>query len=147
MAKGLEDNNFNADHWIFNLDDISEPSIDAVQSYFRSFKHMDLNSHIYALTAIGNMSFLFEVYKTHSSANMTISQLCKFNRDFNKAEQINRNQIWIRRKNLTGIMLKVGIMDGSSFITINNGVIDFEKMTAMFKIFTMQYQINNMNMF
>ena len=110
MAKGLEDNNFIADHWIFNLDDISEPSIDAVQSYFRSFKHMDLNSHIYALTAIGNMSFLFEVYKTHSSANMTISQLCKF-------------------------------------ITINNGVIDFEKMTAMFKIFTMQYQINTMNMF
>ena len=109
--------------WLFNLTSFSGPSIEAIQNYFSNFGPLDLNSHMYALTALGNKSILFEVYKTQPNANMTISQLCRVLNDLNRTEEINRDSIWQRRTNLTGLKLKVGFIEGSLLVSTSTGVI------------------------
>jgi hypothetical protein len=112
---------------LFNLAVFSGQSIDVIQNYFSNFEQLNMNSHIYGLTELGNKILLSEVYKTHPNADMTISKLCSLTNDLNKTEGINRDSIWKRRKNLTGLKLKVGFIEGSMLVTSSPGVIISQK--------------------
>ena len=122
LTQALRDNKFDSDHWIFDFNIIAEPSNNVIQSYFSNFIHLDLNLHIYALTANGNKNTLFEVYKTHPSANLTISQVCTVDRNLNKADQISTDYIRKRGNNLNGVRLKVGFIAASPLVSGKNEV-------------------------
>ena len=55
---------------------------------------------------------VFEVYRKMPQLNLTISLLCNLT---DKVEYLNKNDIWMRRKDLSGAHLKIGYFPDLSF--------------------------------
>jgi len=94
-----------------------------IRKYFTLFDHLDLKSRVYVLAERENHIFLFEVYKSHFNANLTVTQLCKMDRVSNTIEYLNPDIIWGRRKKLNGLTLKVGLMEDNILMYDGNKVI------------------------
>lgn len=94
-----------------------------IRKYFTLFDRLDLKSRVYVLAERENHIFLFEVYKSHFNANLTVTQLCKMDRVSNTIEYLNPDIIWGRRKKLNGVTLKVGLMEDNILMYDGNKVI------------------------
>ena len=92
--------------------------------YFESFgTAISLVSQIYAFVSTKNASLVFEIYKKMPSMNLTVTLLCEINNGDGKIEHININNVWIRRKDLSGVHLKVGCIDNNPLISTKDTVI------------------------
>ncbi len=107
-------------HWmlIFNISSgTSNNSLaEIIGHYFSNFDRLDLKSQVYVLAVSEENGILFEVYKTHFRANLTITQLCKMNKNLNKIEYLNTDFVWARRKKLNGVTFKVGFTKESILV-------------------------------
>ena len=83
---------------------------DTIEEEFLIFKSIAYNSRVYVQVVTKERLFLFEVYKVTQNSTLTISMLCQMNLEPLKVEFLNDRNIWQRRKNLTGVNLKIGIM-------------------------------------
>jgi hypothetical protein len=86
-----------------------------VSEYFKSFHKIALDSSIYILIDTKNYVFLYEVYRKMPNANVTVSLLCKFNQISNNVEFFFGNNVLFRRRDLTGVHLKIGYLTNMSF--------------------------------
>jgi len=104
--------------WLFNFRlNLTENSTSLIDEYFRGFQNILLNSRIYVTTESVNNSYnLFEVYRKISGMNLTVQLLCKQDGSENSIDRLNTKGIWTRRKNLTGVHLKIGYIPSDSFI-------------------------------
>ncbi len=110
----------------FNMN-VSEPFLKSfLSNYFKSFTKIALNSRIY-IFCYSEMVLMFEVFRKMPDLNMTISHLCSFNQTSNAVVFLNKNDVWVRRKDLTGIHLKIGYQPNRSFFN--------EEENQAFKIF------------
>ncbi len=116
--------------WLFISNIINDSSNDLmtekIRKYFTLFDRLDLKSRVYVLAERENHIFLFEVYKSHFNANLTVTQLCKMDRVSNTIEYLNPDIIWGRRKKLNGLTLKVGLMEDNILKYDENKVITSE---------------------
>ena len=65
---------------------------------------------------------IFEVYRVMSKSFLKQRILYSFNGTSKSFRSLNRNFIWERRKNLTGLHLKVSLLKNNPLIVINNQV-------------------------
>jgi hypothetical protein len=102
--------------FIFNFNvNVSEPFLESfLSNYFKSFTKIALNSRIY-IFCYSEMVLMFEVFRKTPDLNMTISHLCSFNQTSNAVVFLNKNDALVRRKDLTGIHLKIGYQPNLSF--------------------------------
>ena len=96
----------------------------SLQKYLIIFPKITLKSKIYVLAIMPSERRLFEVYRKMIGMELTIAELCKCERN-NEHENLeinNRNQIWTRRKNLTGVHLKVAYRPNHNYLYVENNV-------------------------
>ncbi len=96
----------------------------SIQEYFLNFPKITLKSRIYVLATMANISRLFEVYRKSIGMELIIAELCKLElkNENEKLEIKNGNQIWTRRKNLTGVHLKVAYRPNNNYLYVVNNV-------------------------
>lgn len=88
-------------------------------NYFNSFNKIALNSQIYVLS-YSKMALLFEVYRKMPAWNLTVSLLCSLNQTSNSVGYLNKNDVVVRRKDLTGIYFRVGYLPNEAFFYEEN---------------------------
>jgi hypothetical protein len=93
----------------------------SVHNVFQSFQNISLRSRIYAITT-GVQIQMFEVYKKTSAANLTVDLVCRINEKENKIEYLNKNEIWTRRRNLSGVHFRIGYVPNDNFFLKVNEV-------------------------
>ena len=96
-------------------------SVNKVFENHQSFQNINLKSKIYAIT-MGEQLQMFEVYRKKPAANLTVDLVCRINQKGNKIEYLNRNEIWTRRKNLSGVHFRIGYVPNDNFFLKINEV-------------------------
>ena len=114
--------------WLFTFFHNDSNSIHILTSlideYFRSFQNISLNSHVYVITTdIHYSMYVFEVYRKMQGLELTIELLCLQNKLSHNIMHFNKNGIWIRRKNLTGVHLRIGYIPKQFYILEKNEVL------------------------
>ena len=116
------------DSWLFQFqykENYSEQLVhSSINKYFFHFPKITLKSKIYVLATMTSELRLFEVYQKMIGMELTIAELCKCERN-NEHENLeinNRHQIWTRRKNLTGVHLKVAYRPNHNYLYVENNV-------------------------
>ena len=121
-------NRFDNESWLFHfefkINYMDQFVVGSINDYFISFRKISLRSRIYAWATMEKEKRLFEVYKKMFGMNLTISQLCRV--EESHVEMNNGNQIWTRRKDLTGVHLKVAYQP-NTFLYKENDVITIQK--------------------
>ena len=93
----------------------------AISSYFDNFSNILLSSEVYVLAAIGNYTFqVFEIYRKSPTLNVIVMPMCEITN--NKTEYLNKNQIWTRRKDLSGVHFQIGCIKNNLLVYKNNEV-------------------------
>lgn len=98
--------------WFFVFDFSEKDTISLIsliENYFKSFEDVSLNSQIYAMTSD---NVIFEVYRKMPTMSLTISLLCNLT---DKIWYLNKNDLWMRRKDLSGVHFKIGYFPDLSF--------------------------------
>jgi len=119
---------FEKESWLFQFQfklNYSDQLVhSSIHKYFFSFPKITLKSKIYVLATMANESRLFEVYRKMMGMELIIAELCKLEgRNGNEKFKIeNGNQIWTRRKNLTGVHLKVAYRPNNNYLNVFNNV-------------------------
>jgi hypothetical protein len=113
-------------NWIFlfyNSQTLSFSFLSSFLSdYFKNFHKIAVDSGIYILVYSENNALLFEVYRKSPTSNVTVSLLCNLNHNTDVAEKFLEKDILVRRKDLTGVHLKIGYVPNRSFFFENNEV-------------------------
>ncbi len=58
---------------------------------------------------------MFEVFRKMPNLNVTVSLLCSLSRPANVLVYLNKNELLVRRKDLTGTHFRVGYIPNESF--------------------------------
>ena len=77
-----------------------------ISNYFRNFGNILLLSEVYVLTSFNDSFQVFEVYRKSPIFNTTVMMLCQITN--NKTDYLNKNEIWTRRKDLSGVHFSIG---------------------------------------
>jgi len=100
-------------NWFFIFDSNEKEtnafSISSIENYFNNFQDISLNSRIYAMTS---SKVIFEVYRKMPNMGLTISLLCNMT---DKFAYLNKKELWMRRKDLSGTHFKIGYFPDWSF--------------------------------
>ena len=111
---------FGTKPWLFifyNDKTTSEKNVrDTIEEEFLIFKSIAYNSRVYVQAVTKERLFLLEVYKVTQNSTLTISMLCQMNLVTLKVDNLDKRNIWQRRKNLTDVNLRVGIIVDHSLI-------------------------------
>jgi hypothetical protein len=118
-------------HFKFKTNSSDQIVLSTINEYFTRFRNINLRSQIYAWVTMEGEKRLFEVYRKMIGMNLIISELCRV--EENNAEIKNGNQIWTRRKNLTGVNLKVAYQP-TSFLHEKNNVSTFRYLLNTFSL-------------
>ena len=118
---------FENESWIFTFKlrrNTSEYEIIvSLRNYFDSLPNITFRSRIYALVETEYVE-LFEVYRKMPVMNLTISLLCKVDVETNGVKFVDGNEIWSRRKDLSGVHFNITYRPDHSLIsTVNNVMI------------------------
>jgi len=117
-------NRFDNESWLFHFqlkrNYLDQFVLSVINDYFIGFRKINLRSRLYVWLTLEKEKRLFEVYRKMFGTNLTISELCRV--EENNVEIKNENQIWTRRKNLTGVHLKVAYQP-TAFLNTENNVI------------------------
>ena len=89
---------------------------DAIEEEFLVFKSIAYNSRVYVQVVTNERLFLFEVYKVTQNSTLTISMMCQMNLVTLNVDKLDKRNIWQRRKNLSDVNLRVGIMVNHALI-------------------------------
>lgn len=96
--------------WLFEFSSetthTEEMLLSSIRNYFNNFNNIFLLSEIYVLASINDSFKVFEVYRKSPKFSITVMMLCQLTKD--KIQYINKNEIWTRRKDLSGIHFSVG---------------------------------------
>jgi hypothetical protein len=84
-------------------------------NYFKSFHEIDFSSHVYILAYLEKVVLMFEVFRKMPNLNVTVSLLCSLSRPANVLVYLNKNELLVRRKDLTGTHFRVGYIPNESF--------------------------------
>jgi len=98
--------------WFFVFDFSEKDTISLIsliENYFKSFEDVSLNTQIYAMTSD---KVIFEVYRKMPTMSLTISLLCNLT---DKIWYLNKNDLWMRRKYLSGVHFKIVYFADLSF--------------------------------
>jgi hypothetical protein len=94
----------------------------AVRVYFDNLNNISLSSEVYVLTSFGNNTFqVYEIYKKSPTLNLTVMQLCQITNNMIKYRE--KNQIWTRRKDLSGVHFRIGSIKNHQLVYRNNEVV------------------------
>ncbi len=126
-------------NWLFlfnNRQNVSESFLAShLSEYFKSYYKIGLDSGIYILIYSENNAFLFEVYRKMPNSNITVSLLCKLNQISNNVEKFLGKNVLVRRRDLTGVHLKIGYLTNMSFFYEEN---EASKSNFMFHMRTLK---------
>ncbi len=96
--------------WLFEFSFEYTNTQEGLQSviinHFNNFSNILLLSEIYVLTSFNNTFQVFEVYRKSTTSNMTVMLLCQITK--NETIFLNKNEIWTRRKDLSGVHFYIG---------------------------------------
>jgi hypothetical protein len=110
--------------WLFVFffnENVSESDLVAsIENYFKSYEKITLNSQIYILVSAKDMVLMFEVFRKIQDLYVTVSHLCSLNQTSDTIEYLNKNNVLVRRKDLTGIHFRVGYIPNESFFYEDN---------------------------
>ncbi len=99
-----------------------------VNEYFTSFENFSLLSRIFVIiTDANNSIYLFEVYRKIPGLALTIELLCKQDEWSSKINWFNKKGIWTRRKDLTGVHLRIGYVPKQFYVYEKDEVKHFEE--------------------
>ncbi len=119
---------YEEDSWLFqfqfNFNYSNQLVLLSIHKYFFNFPKITLKSRIYVLATMATESRMFEVYRKSIGMELIIAELCKIEIK-NKNEKLeikNGDQIWSRRKNLTGVHLKVAYKPSNNYLSVVNNV-------------------------
>ena len=117
--------NFENESWIFQLrlspNTPEYEIIVSVRSYFDRLPNIAFRSRIYVLVQTDDVR-LFEVYRKMSAVNLTVSQMCKLDGETRRVKFLNGNEIWARRKDLSGVHLDIVYLPDHPLISTVNKV-------------------------
>jgi hypothetical protein len=105
--------------WIIAVE--ANVSIKSIIENLQSFQNINLKSKIYIFT-MGEQTQVFETYRKKPDSNLTLDLICRINEKENKIEYLNKNEIWTRRKNLTGVHFRIGYVPNDNFFLKINEV-------------------------
>ncbi len=141
VLDGME--NFEKDSWLFHFQfqlNYSDQLVhSSIRNYFSRFPNINLKSRIYVLSIMPNNLKLYEVYQKMKGMEITIAELCKLesNNELEKREIKNGNQLWSRRKNLTGVHLKVAYKPQHYYLYYEtNNVSSIKTFIIVFNVFS-----------
>jgi len=111
--------------WLFEFafeSTITEKMLqEAIINYFDNISNILLPSEVYVLTSIDNDTYqVFEVYRRSPTLKMTVIMVCQIAN--NKTEYLNKNPIWTRRKDLSGIHFQIGCIKNNKLVFKDNEV-------------------------
>ncbi len=105
--------------WIIAVE--ANVSIKSIIENLQSFQNINLKSKIYIFT-MGEQTQVFETYRKKPDVTLTLDLICRINEKENKIEYLNKNEIWTRRKNLTGVHFRIGYVPNDNFFLKINEV-------------------------
>jgi hypothetical protein len=109
--------------------------LSTIKEYFQNFVGLNIKTRIYVIATSNGKIEMFEVYRKGSNLEMTIQLLCKLNGEI--AEYVNTDDIWTRRKNLTGVSFQVGFIPNNMLFLKNNEVMKTELLNIVLHIYRM----------
>ena len=122
--------NFNTFSWMIvlrvNIDTRKEVQIDQIKYQLNNNNNnnnntnLKINSRVYVLFSCKNSTNIFEVYRRHDRDDLQILLLASL--DSEKLKFSERRFIWDRRRNLTGVNIKVAVVPSIPFIEKINEV-------------------------
>jgi hypothetical protein len=104
----------------FEPKDSDQTVMDTINRYFQGFVGLNIKTRIYVVAFSNEKTQMFEVYKKDPNLDVTIQLLCKLNGLLPK--YVNQDDIWTRRKNLTGVNFRVGYVPNNTFFQNKNEV-------------------------
>ena len=111
----------------YETNDSDSTILSTINEYFQTFAGLNIKTRIYVIASSNEKTQMFEVYKKGPNSDITIQLLCKLNGQ--TAEYVNKDDIWTRRKNLTGINFRVGFVPNNIFFQNHSNEVNKLKKT------------------
>jgi len=104
----------------FKANDSDATILSKINQYIQSFNGLNIKTRIYVISTSNGKIEMFEVYRKGPNLDLIIQLLCKINGQ--RVVYVNTDDIWTRRKNLTGVNFQVGITSNNILFLKNNEV-------------------------
>jgi len=104
----------------FKANDSDATILSKINQYIQSFDGLNIKTRIYVIATSNRKIEMFEVYRKGPNLDLIIQLLCKINGQ--RVVYVNTDDIWTRRKNLTGVNFQVGITSNNILFLKNNEV-------------------------